>query len=82
MKHLFSCRVFGNQDQGGISPDKTEMPLEVKIGPSFDLTEKKLCPMLKEISQRKFSKDLAFYTDDGVVVAHKLILGAQSKYMR
>ena len=58
------------------------MPTTVKIGPSFDLTEKKLCPLLKEISQRKFTKDLAFIADDGVVGAHRLILAAQSKFMR
>ena len=59
------------------------MTPKVKIGPTFDMNEKKLCPLLKEISQRKFKKDLAFIADDGKVVgAHRLILGAQSKFMR
>ena len=59
------------------------MTTKVKIGPSFDLKEKGLCPMLKEISQRKFQKDLAFIAEDGKVVgAHRLILAAQSKFMR
>ena len=58
------------------------MPRTVQIGPSFDIKDKKLCPLLKEISQRKFTKDLAFIGDDGAVGAHRLILGAQSKFMR
>ena len=58
------------------------MPTKVKLGPSFNIKDKKLCPLLKEISQRKFTKDLAFRADDGVVGAHRLILAAQSKFMR
>ena len=59
------------------------MTKKVKIGPTFDIKEKKLCPLLKEISQRKFEKDLAFIAGDGKVVgAHRLILAAQSKFMR
>ena len=59
------------------------MPRTVQIGPSYNIGDRKLSPMMKEISQRKFPKDLFFHADDGKFVgAHKIMLGAQSKFIR
>ena len=54
----------------------------VCIGPVYNPGAKTLSPMMKEISQRKFQKDLAFIADDGAVGANMLMLGAQSRFMR
>ena len=53
------------------------------FSPAYNTHTETLCPMLKEVSQRKLVKyDLFFCADDGVVGAHRFILGAQSEFMR
>ena len=53
----------------------------VKIGPQPQ-TGRSLCPMLKEISQRKHHTDIVFIGDDDEVPAHQFVVAAQSKFLK
>ena len=57
-------------------------PPLVKLGPVV-VPDKTLSPMMKEISSRKHNFDMVFKCDNGgVILAHKLFMAAQSKYLK